>query len=141
MAFDTQGNLVVAMVHGHRVDTFTKEGDLVRSVGKRGGGPLEFLGPMSVEANHRLHDAILAQQLWTTTNLTPAEIATLTAPRIDPPSPLPAVTRAEQRFPYVYRPRLAIEAYRRWGGYGGVARLLSEPPAATPEVPHPDKYL
>ncbi len=86
-------------------------------------------------------DAILAQQLWTTTNLTPAEIATLTPPRIDPPSPLPAVTRAEQRFPYVYGPRLAIEAYRRWGGYGGVAHLLSEPPASTAEVLHPDRYF
>jgi len=32
-------------------------------------------------------DAILAQQLWTTTNLTPAEIATLTGARIDPCAP------------------------------------------------------
>ena len=51
VAVTDHNNILVADTFNHRLQMFTSEGVFITSVGSRGSGPLQFIGPFDVAIN------------------------------------------------------------------------------------------
>ncbi len=137
--FGPTDKIIVAHEYTHALQDqhFDLEGTRVKDL-TQGDAALGQLG--AIEG-----DATLTMQLWMQANLSPLEWAQVLGESFaqlnDPTlASMPAVLRRQLEFPYAEGFSFVNEMYRL-GGFEAVNTTITEPPASTEQVLHPDKYM